>query len=57
MENDKAKGKTKGEAGGTPKDCHEIPAGICLFKFNNGYSRAMCEIYSKLITETPERHQ
>ena len=37
--------KTEGEAGGTPKDCHEIPAGICLFKFINGYSREMCEIY------------
>ena len=57
VENGKAKGKTKGEAGGTPKDCHEIPAGICLFKFNNGYSREMCEIYWKLITETPQRHQ
>ena len=54
MENGKAKGKTKGKAGGRPKECQEVPAGIYLFKFNNGNCRAMREIYSKLIIETTE---
>ena len=33
------------------------PAGIYLFKFNNGNTRAMCEICSKLTIKTPERCQ
>ena len=31
------------------------PAGINCFKVNNGKTRTMCEIYSKLTIKTPER--
>ena len=31
------------------------PAGIYFFKVNNGKTRTMCEIYSKLTIKTPER--
>ena len=31
------------------------PAGIYLPKDNNGNTRTMCEIYSKLTIKTPER--
>ena len=31
------------------------PAGIYLYKLNNGDTKAMCEIYSKLTIKTPER--
>ena len=31
------------------------PGGIFLFKFNNGNTRTMCEICSKLTIKTPER--
>ena len=34
-----------------------IPSDIYLFKVNNGKTRAMCEICSKLKTKTPERRQ
>ena len=34
-----------------------IPAGICLFKVNNGNTRLICEICSKLTIKTPERRQ
>ena len=34
---------------------HLIPAGIYLFKVNNGNTRRMCEICSKLTIKTPER--
>ena len=33
------------------------PAGIYLFKVNNGNTRAMCESCSKLKVKTPERRQ
>ena len=33
----------------------QYPAGIYLFKVNNGNTRAMCEICSKLKIRTPER--
>ena len=32
-----------------------FPGGIYLFKFNNGNTRRMCEICSKLAIKTPER--
>ena len=35
----------------------ENRAGIYLFKVNNGNTRALCEIYSKLTIKTPERRQ
>ena len=35
----------------------ENPDGIYLFKINNGNTRAMCEICSKLTINTPERRQ
>ena len=40
-----------------PKDCNRfmIPAGIYLFKVNNGNTKAMCKICSKLTINTPER--
>ena len=28
---------------------------ICLFEVNNGNTKTICEIYSKLTTKTPER--
>ena len=31
------------------------PAGIYLFKINTGNTKAMCEVYSKLTINTPER--
>ena len=34
-----------------------ILAGIYLFKVNNGKTRAMCEISSKLTIMTPERRR
>ena len=33
-----------------------IPGGIYLFEVNNGNTRAMCEISSKLTIKTPEQH-
>ena len=33
-----------------------FPEGIYLFKVNNGRTRRMCEICSKLIIKIPERH-
>ena len=33
-----------------------FPEGIYLFKVNNGRTRKMCEICSKLIIKIPERH-
>ena len=36
---------------------NRYPIGSYLFKVNNGNTRSMCEIYSKLIVKTPEwRH-
>ena len=32
------------------------PAGIYMFKVNNGNTRKRCEIRSKLVAKTPERH-
>ena len=34
-----------------------FPAGIYLFEDNNGNTRTMCEICSKLTIKTPEQHQ
>ena len=33
-----------------------IPGGIYLLKVNNGNTRTRCEIFSKLMIKTPERH-
>ena len=33
------------------------PAGIYLFKINNGNTRTMCEICSKATIKTPERRR
>ena len=37
--------------------CQFTLAGIYLFKFNNGNTRTMCEICSKLTIKTPKWHQ
>ena len=34
-----------------------FPAGIYLFEVNNGNTRTMCEICSKLTIKTPEQYQ
>ena len=34
-----------------------LPAGIYLFKVNNGKTRTLCGIYKMLTTKTPERHR
>ena len=39
----------------TSNDTRTIPAGIYLFKVDNGDIRTMCEICSNLIIKTPER--
>ena len=39
------------------KSLIKSPAGVHMFKVNNGNTRAMCEICSKLIKKTPERCQ
>ena len=37
--------------------CDKSPTGIYFFKFNNGNTRTMCEICSKLKIKTPDRNQ
>ena len=37
--------------------CCNLPVSIYLLKVSNGNTKPMCEICSKLITETPERRQ
>ena len=41
----------------TTSDSTVILAGIYLFKVNSRNTRTWCEIYSKLIIKTSERHQ
>ena len=39
------------------KTIHINPAGIYLFKVNNGNTRTICKMCSKLIIKTQERRQ